>query len=174
MTDALQFEAASLLFPGRIATGNTALRHKATWQIGATRSQRVDFPEMKLILITMKSAYCLICLVAGVVLAGCGKDDKPATNTTTVQSAPAAPAPAAPGGNSYLGAMVNAQQAAIKTVDVTSLNEEVQLFNVQEGRFPKDLNELVTKQYIGKLPPAPAGKKLVYDAVQGKVTVAPL
>jgi hypothetical protein len=31
----------------------------------------------------------------------------------------------------------------------------------------------VTKQYIGKLPAAPAGMKLVYDAAQGKVTVAP-
>jgi hypothetical protein len=32
---------------------------------------------------------------------------------------------------------------------------------------------LVTKEYIGKLPPAPTGMKLVYDAVTGKVTTAP-
>jgi hypothetical protein len=70
--------------------------------------------------------------------------------------------------------MVKAQQAAVKTVDLTSLNEEVQLFNVQEGRLPKDLDELVSKQYIGKLPAAPVGMKLVYDPVQGKVTTAPI
>jgi hypothetical protein len=121
----------------------------------------------------MKSACCLTCLLAAFVFTGCGKEDKPATNTTTVQSAPATPPPAAPGGNSYLGAMVKAQQSAVKTIDLSSLNEEVQLFNAQEGHFPKDLNELVTKQYIGQLPPTPVGKKFVYDPVQGKVTLAP-
>src|ERR1039458_9951872 len=127
----------------------------------------------------MKSACCLICLIAGLVLAGCGKDEK--TSTTTTSSSPPATvtkvegAPtAAPAGNGYLGTMVKAQQAAVKTVDVTSLNEEVQLFNVQEGRLPKDLNELVTKDYIGKIPAAPAGMKLVYDPVHGKVTTAPI
>jgi hypothetical protein len=120
----------------------------------------------------MKPVSYLVCLSAAFVFTGCGKEDKPATNTTSVQSAPATPPPATPGGNSYLGAMVKAQQSAVKTVDLTSLNEEVQLFNVQEGRLPKDLNELVTKQYIGQLPPAPVGKKFVYDAAQGKVTLA--
>jgi hypothetical protein len=122
----------------------------------------------------MKSASCLLCLVAGLVLTGCGKNDKPPATTTTVTTVNnTPPPPPAPGGNSYLGGMVKAQQLAIKTVDLTSLNEEVQLFNVQEGRFPKDLNELVTKEYIGKLPDAPVGMKLVYDAVHGKVTTAP-
>jgi hypothetical protein len=137
----------------------------------------------------MKSACCALLLVAGLVLTGCGKSETtstesttttparpaaptaPAEPATTVQPAPAA-APAAPARSGYVGAMVMAQQAAVKTVDVTSLNQAIQLFNVQEGRFPNDLNELVTKQYIGKLPAAPVGMKLVYDANQGKVTTA--
>jgi hypothetical protein len=72
-----------------------------------------------------------------------------------------------------MGALARGQQVAVKTVDLTSLNEDVRLFNVQEGRNPKDLDELVAKQYIGALPHPPAGMKFVYDAVQGKVTVAP-
>ena len=120
----------------------------------------------------MKSARGLVFLVAGLVLAGCGKDEKPPTTTTTVTTVNATPPPA-PAGNGYVGTMIKAQQAAIKTVDLTSLNEEVQLFNVQEGRLPTNLNELVAKDYIGKLPAAPAGMKLVYDAVTGKVTTAP-
>jgi hypothetical protein len=32
---------------------------------------------------------------------------------------------------------------------------------------------LVTKNYLGALPDAPVGMKIVYDAVQGKVTVVP-
>jgi hypothetical protein len=141
----------------------------------------------------MKSIYCLVLLVAGLALAGCGRNENasppstpsnpptpaapaapatPPAPATTVQAVSPTPAPAQ-GGNGYLGTMVKAQQAAVKTVDVTSLNEEIQLFNVQEGRLPKDLNELVTKNYIGQLPAAPAGMKLVYDATQGKVTTAP-
>jgi hypothetical protein len=73
-----------------------------------------------------------------------------------------------------LGTLVKGQQTAIKTIDVTSLNENVRLFNVQEGRYPVDLKELVTKNYLGALPDPPAGMKLVYDAKEGKVSVAPL
>jgi hypothetical protein len=71
----------------------------------------------------------------------------------------------------YVGTAVKQQQSAVKTIDTTALNQAVQLFNVQEGRYPKDLNELVEKKYIGKLPDAPAGMKLSYDATEGKVTV---
>ena len=116
----------------------------------------------------MKSACCLIFLVAGLVVTGCGKKDNSSTTSTTVTSANNAQTP--PAANNYGSTLVNAQQAAVKTVDVVSLNQAVQLFNVQEGRFPTNLDELVSKQYIGKLPAAPNGMKLVYDATQGKVT----
>ena len=133
----------------------------------------------------MKCSCCALFLVAGLVLTGCGKDEKtstdstppppaaPAATETTVEPAPAPAPAAAPARNGYVGAMVMARQAAVKAVDLSSLNQAIQLFDVQEGRLPADLNELVTKQYIGKLPPAPAGMKLVYDAKQGKVTTAP-
>jgi hypothetical protein len=71
----------------------------------------------------------------------------------------------------YVGAAVKQQQSAIKTVDTAALNQAVQLFNVQEGRYPKDINELVEKKYIGKLPNTPVGMKLSYDATAGKVSV---
>jgi len=71
----------------------------------------------------------------------------------------------------YVGSAVKQQQSAIKSVDTTALNQAVQLFNVQEGRLPKDLNELVEKKYIGKLPQAPVGMKLNYDAASGQVSV---
>ena len=120
----------------------------------------------------MKYAYCLVLLVAGLALTGCGKDENSSGPSTTVAPVNNTPPPAQ-AGNGYAGALVKAQQLAVKTVDLTSLNEEIQLFNTQEGRLPADLNELVTKQYIGQLPAAPAGMKLVYDAAQGKVTTQP-
>jgi hypothetical protein len=115
----------------------------------------------------MKTCCGLMLVAAALVLGGCGKE----------QSSPppaAAPAPAPAGATGgYLGTLAKGQQSAVKTIDVTALNEEVQLFNVQEGRNPKDLDELVTMQYLGVLPTPPNGMKLVYDAVQGKVSVAP-
>jgi hypothetical protein len=113
----------------------------------------------------MKTSCGSMLVAAALVLGGCGKE----------QSAPPpAPVPApANSGNGYLGTLARGQQTAIKTIDVTSLNENIRLFNVQEGRNPEDLNELVTKNYIGALPNPPAGMKLVYDAQEGKVTVAP-
>jgi len=114
----------------------------------------------------MRNLCGLIFLAGALAGGGCGKEQTP--------PAPATPAPSAsPASGGYLGALVKGQQAAVKGVDTAALNQEVQLFNVQEGRLPADLNELVTKQYLSKLPDAPVGMKLSYDAAQGKVTVIP-
>ncbi len=60
---------------------------------------------------------------------------------------------------------------AEKTIDTAALNRSVQLFYAQEDRFPKDLNELVTKRYLPSLPEAPYGTKIVYDAAKGEVKI---
>jgi len=115
----------------------------------------------------MKTPFFLPVIVS-LLLVGCGeKSDKPgeATNTTTSGSTPLT-APA-----DYVGALGKAKQAAEKTVDTTTLNQAIQMFNVEKGRNPKDLNELVTEKFIPKLPAAPYGMKLDYDATSGKVKV---
>jgi hypothetical protein len=104
--------------------------------------------------VAMKATPVLF-LSAVIFCAGCG-DNKSNPVTAPVD---------------YVGTAAKQEQKAIKTVDTTALNQAVQLFNVQEGRFPKDLNELVEKKYIGKLPDAPVGMKLSYDATTGQVTV---
>lgn len=119
----------------------------------------------------MRKLCGFIFLAGALVLIGCGKEQ----SATPTQSAPA-PSPSVSQGNphdGYLGTLVKGQQIAVKGIDTAALNQEVQLFNVQEGRLPKDLNELVTKGYLPVLPNPPAGMKLNYDAVQGKVTVVP-
>jgi hypothetical protein len=45
------------------------------------------------------------------------------------------------------------------------------MFQVQEGRLPNDLDELVAKKYIPLIPTPPVGTKLVYNATKGTVTV---
>ncbi len=48
-----------------------------------------------------------------------------------------------------------------------SLNQAIQMFQVDKGRFPKDLNELVSEKLINSVPDAPYGMKLDYDATTG-------
>ncbi len=106
-------------------------------------------------------------LAAVLLLAGCGeKSNAPAgaTNSATSGGNPLnAPA-------DYLRAVGNAQQSAVKTVDTASLDKAIALFNVDQGRNPKDLNELVPK-YIPRIPDVPYGMKLVYDANAGSVRI---
>jgi len=115
----------------------------------------------------MKIIFCQL-LAVSVVLTGCGeKPGQPGgpTNGASTGGSPLS-APA-----DYVGALGKAQQTAVKTADVTSLNQAIQMFNVEQGRNPKDLNELVEKKFIPKLPETPRGMKLDYDATAGKVKV---
>ena len=118
-------------------------------------------------------AFFLISVAAGLLLAGCGNNNSsphpqaasPSKTTNTTDSANPAPSSA-----DYLGTLMKADKYAVKTIDVSYLNQAIQLFNTQEGRLPKDLNELVPN-YVGKIPEAPYGSKIVYDASSGTVKV---
>jgi hypothetical protein len=71
----------------------------------------------------------------------------------------------------YLGALGRGKETAIKQIDLAQLKQAIQMFNVEHGRNPKDLNELVEKQIIAKVPDAPYGLKLDYDPTTGEVKV---
>jgi hypothetical protein len=116
----------------------------------------------------MKMPICL-CLLAALFLAACDSKQSGAGGTTNSVANPQ-PQNAL---SDYGSALARGQNNAVKTVDLAALNQAVAMFNVDQGRFPKDLNELVEKQYMSKLPAAPRGMKLVYDAAAGKVSVAP-
>ena len=88
--------------------------------------------------------------------AGCGESSSPQT--------PVNPA------DVTNNTLVNSKRTADKTIDVSFVNQAIQLFNVQEGRYPKTLDEL-TPKYVAKLPDAPLGYKLSYDAKKGEVSV---
>jgi len=105
-----------------------------------------------------------ISIVAAGLLAGCGdKSGSGAQGTNTVNLA-------TNGFGGYVKSMGEAQKTADKTIDVSYINQAIQLFNVQEGRNPKDLQELVPN-YIAKIPDAPAGYKIVYDTASATVKV---
>jgi hypothetical protein len=106
-----------------------------------------------------------ISIATAMFVAGCGNGSgsQPQGTNTVAGSASNNPA-------DYLGALVRAKKTADKTIDVAYLNQALQLFNTQEGHYPRTLDEL-TPNYVGKIPEPPIGYKLDYDATRGEVTV---
>jgi hypothetical protein len=112
-----------------------------------------------------------VSVALAVVLTGCGgssNETPPATTNAATSGGSLVDAP-----TDYLKSAANAKHSADKSIDLTALNKALELFNVQEGRFPKDLDELVAKKYIPVLPPLPAGMKFEYDAKNGTAKLSP-
>ena len=118
----------------------------------------------------MKKALSLL-LLGGLALSGCGKKEEKSTASSTNENNSTGNPLTAP--VDYLGAVVKAKKSAEKTVETVSLNQAIQQFSVAEGRYPKDLNELVTEKYLPEIPEPPYGMKIVYDAAKGEVKVVP-
>ena len=109
------------------------------------------------------NSFCISIAVAA-LLAGCGGNSGSGPQGTNSVST------ATNGFGGYVKSLGDAQKTADKTIDVSYINQALQLFNVQEGRYPKNLQELVPN-YVAKIPDAPAGSKIVYDATSGTVKV---
>ena len=107
-------------------------------------------------------ALLIVALVGCVFIVGCGDSG----------SKPSGAAPANPAASSdYLSTITKAEHSAVKSVDLSALTKAIQMFQVEQGRLPKDLNELVSMKYIPKIPDAPVGQKIDYDANAGTVKI---
>ena len=119
----------------------------------------------------MRKSFILLILVAG-LFAACKKSND-------ASSAAGNNPPANSSGNpvtapvDYLGGVAKAKKSADATLETASITKAVQLFYVQEGRYPKDLNELVRPEYLPRMPAPPPGMKFDYDAKTGTVKVVP-
>ncbi|HKX61930.1 MAG TPA: hypothetical protein VJS65_08795 [Verrucomicrobiae bacterium] len=116
----------------------------------------------------MRVVVSISSLMAGLFLFGCGDSGK-SSGSQPANSSSGNPvtAPA-----DYLGAVGQAQKSVSKTASAAGLTQAIQMFEAQKGRLPKDLNELVP-EFIGKIPPPPAGMKYVYNPADGSLKVAP-
>ena len=113
----------------------------------------------------MKPLFCAA--LAASLLVGCSKQE---TETETQPETAAGENPlTAPA--DYLGAINQAQKAAVRTVDLASIDKAIDMFQVQEERLPASLNELVTKGYLPAIPQPPAGSTISYDPKTGKVQI---
>jgi len=98
---------------------------------------------------------------AALLATGCGDTSKPGTTANTVSNVVTAPV-------NYLGAVVEAQKHAEKTIDQVSLNRDIEMFYAGEGRYPTNLQEMIPN-YLAKIPQPPFGYKLTYDAASHTV-----
>ncbi len=116
----------------------------------------------------MKACARVFLLAVVTALAGC---DQKSSSTSTAPGGSAGNPMTAPA--DYVGAMGKAQNLAVKTADLSSINNAIQQFSAAEGRFPKDLDELIAMKYFPRLPAPPPGMQYVYDATTGKAGLAP-
>jgi len=109
--------------------------------------------------------------VAGLLFIGC--DEKKSATTSSPTNAPAATSSGNPitAPVDYLGAAAKAKQSAQKTVANVGISQAIKQFYTEEGRFPKDLNELVSKQYLPNIPSPPVGMKYDYNPTTGDFKV---
>lgn len=99
----------------------------------------------------------------GLLLAGCGKSSTATKTFNAVSNVVDAPV-------NYVGAVVQAQKYAENQIDLAYVNQAIQQFNAGEGRYPTNLQEMIPN-YLGKMPQAPIGYKIVYDANVGAIKV---
>jgi hypothetical protein len=97
----------------------------------------------------------LIFSATAVFLAGCGKNPAATKTFNAVSNVVDAPL-------NYVGAVVQAQKYSEKVIDVSYVNEDIQMFNASEGHYPKDLQEMIPN-FLGKIPDVPFGYQLIYD-----------
>jgi hypothetical protein len=114
---------------------------------------------MKILLIPLVAAMAL--------LIGCGEkaSQKATQAVNAVSNVVDAPL-------NYLGAVVEAKKHAENVIDVSYINQDIQMFNASEGRYPKDLQELIPN-YLGRMPEVPYGYRLVYDTNTYTVKTVP-
>ncbi len=106
---------------------------------------------------------------------GCGsKDESPPSNK------PAQTKPASTSNNSVLAAPVTYIETVIHTGETTkgkleliTFQKAIEAFQLEEGRNPASMDELVQKLYIKTIPQPPAGQTFSYDAEKGVVKLVP-
>jgi hypothetical protein len=115
----------------------------------------------------MKTFNCLLLsVVAVMLLGGCGKNSKSQQAYNAVSNVVDAPL-------NYVGAVVQAKKYSEKVIDVSYVNEDIQMFNASEGHYPKDLQEMIPN-FLGKIPDVPFGYQLIYDTNTWTVKVVKL
>ena len=115
-----------------------------------------------------RAAKITLLLFAGVCLcffSGCKEGEKSSTGKSSGNplTAPA----------DYVGELGKQQKSAQATLVTVGIDQGIKRFYTEQGRLPKDLDELVAKGAMSQIPPPPRGMKYDYDAKTGVVKLVP-
>ena len=114
-------------------------------------------PTTSAIAAMLTSFFCLLSFI------GCGdKSSEPAKSSTSGGNPITAPV-------DYLGAVVKSQKTAGNKISTLNLKQAIQSYQAQEGKLPKDLQDLVKAGILPSLPTPPQGMQFSYDAKTGDV-----
>jgi hypothetical protein len=115
----------------------------------------------------MKKILTSLLLVTGLIFTACEKKTPRVNEPASTSSGNPITAPV-----DYLGAVAKAKKTADKSLDLTGVNQAIKLFQAQEGRNPKSLNELVG-DYLPQIPKPPNGMKFEYNPTTAEAKLVP-
>lgn len=111
----------------------------------------------------------------GLLAAGCQESSSDDSASENSKPAPLDPSKSQVSGNpaaapvEYMGTIAKGKKNAEARSAIAEFDKAIQMFEAMEGRKPKTLEELVTKEHLAKMPKTPYGMKYTYDAKTGKV-----
>ncbi|MBI1841379.1 MAG: hypothetical protein HYR88_11090 [Verrucomicrobia bacterium] len=110
-------------------------------------------------------ALALLLTLSALSFVGCGdKSSEPAKSSTSGGNPLTAPV-------DYLGAVAKSQKTAGNKLSTVNLKQAIQSYQAQEGKLPKELQDLVKAGILPSLPTPPQGMQFSYDAKTGDVKV---
>lgn len=118
-------------------------------------------------------AILLIPVAAALLLTGCGQSSSSspsATSTTNNAQVGNANANSVNTTPNYGGVLGQAQTFSENQIDLAQLKQAIQEFNAAEGRYPKNLQEMIPN-YLARIPATPAGYRISYNPANGQVQV---
>jgi hypothetical protein len=104
------------------------------------------------------------CLLGGGLGCDSGNSASKAAPASTSRSPATAPL-------DYLAAQGQAKKHSEKVISVAQVQQAIQQFQAMEERFPKDLQELVSRRYLAAVPQPGRGQRFTYDPATGAVRV---
>ncbi len=119
----------------------------------------------------MKPNLFSIAIALAFVLTACGKKPSEENAVDAAKGSSSGNPVTAP--VDYLGSVGGAKKRMEGSIGVSSMTQAIQQFQIAEGRYPKELNELVSKGYLGQIPKAPYNMRYQYNPATGEVAVVP-
>jgi len=108
----------------------------------------------------MRTIVLVLFVLSSVFMVSCKKKEQSGENLTPMNAV-----------EKYGGVMSKTLKKSKAMDGMMYIKNKINTFQMQEGRYPSSLNELVEKRYLDKLPEPPKGMTFNYDPATGNIDV---